>query len=97
MKLSAMKQAVVGALEDIKARDIKVYDVKHLTPLFDCVVIASADSTRQTKALANNVQLKLKQCGATVYGLEGEQSGLGADRFGGYRGARDAAGGARIL
>jgi ribosome-associated protein len=76
MKLSAMKQAVVGALEDIKARDIKVYDVKHLTPLFDCVVIASADSTRQTKALANNVQLKLKQCGATVYGLEGEQSGL---------------------
>ncbi len=70
-----MKQAVVSALEDIKARDIVVLDVGRMTSLFDCMVIASADSSRQAKALANNVQEKLKALGATVYGVEGEQAG----------------------
>ena len=61
MKLSSMKQAVVAALEDIKARDIVVLDVRHLTSLFDCMIIASAESTRQTRALANRVQAQSKQ------------------------------------
>jgi ribosome-associated protein len=75
MKLSSMKQAVVAALEDIKARDIVVLDVRHLTSLFDCMIIASAESTRQTRALANRVQEKLKELGADVSGVEGKQSG----------------------
>lgn len=70
-----MKQAVVSALEDIKARDIVVLDVGHMTALFDCMIIASADSSRQAKALANNVQDKVKALGATVYGVEGEGAG----------------------
>lgn len=75
MNLANMKRAVVSALEDIKAREITVLDVAHLTSLFECMIIASAESTRQTRALANNVQEKLKQAGATVYGVEGEQVG----------------------
>lgn len=70
-----MEKAVVAALEDIKARDIVVLKVGHLSPLFERIVIASADSTRQVKALADNVRDKLKALGATVISVEGEDSG----------------------
>ena len=70
-----MEKAVVAALEDIKARDIVVLKVAHLSPLFERIVIASADSTRQVKALADNVREKLKTFGATVISTEGEESG----------------------
>lgn len=75
MELEAMKKAVVDALEDIKARDIMVLDVAKMTSMTDCMIIASADSNRQTRALANNVVVKLKELGAHVQGVEGEENG----------------------
>ena len=75
MRLDKLVKTAVDALDDIKGRDIKVLDVKKLTSLFDKIVIASADSTRQAKAMANNVQEKVKQQGSRVYGIEGEQNG----------------------
>lgn len=75
MKSDKLRKAVVAALEDIKAEDIEILDVSKLTSLFDTMIIASADSTRQVKALANNVQVKIKESGGEVYGVEGEQSG----------------------
>ena len=75
MDIRKLQKAVVTALEDIKARDIEVYDVKHLTSLFDRVVIATGDSARQTKALARNVQDNARKIGARVYGLEGDDTG----------------------
>ncbi len=68
-------QAVVAALEDIKANDIKVLDTSKLSPLFERMVIASAQSTRQTKALADHVIEQLKLRGEKVYGIEGADSG----------------------
>jgi ribosome-associated protein len=70
-----MQKLVVAALEDIKARDIEVLNVTRLTSMFDRVVIASADSTRQVKSLARNVQNKLREAGAGVIGVEGEETG----------------------
>ena len=75
MRLDKLVKTAVDALDDIKARDIAVLDVRKLTSLFDKIVIASADSTRQAKALSNNVQEKVKAAGARVYGVEGEQVG----------------------
>ena len=74
MRLDKLVKTAVDALDDIKGRDIAVLDVRKLTSLFDKIVIASADSTRQAKALANNVQEKVKAAGAKVYGVEGEQA-----------------------
>ncbi|MDD4929417.1 MAG: ribosome silencing factor [Gallionella sp.] len=68
-------KAVIAALEDIKATDITVIDTSKLSSLFDRMIIASANSTRQTKALADNVAVKLKELGEEVYGREGEESG----------------------
>ncbi|HEX7435302.1 MAG TPA: ribosome silencing factor [Caldimonas sp.] len=75
MDIRKMEKAVVAALEDIKARDIVVLKVAHLSPLFERMIIASADSTRRVKALADNVQEKLKALGEQVLSVEGEQNG----------------------
>jgi ribosome-associated protein len=75
MRVDKMVSATVAALEDIKGHDIVVLDVRRMTVLFDKVIIVTGDSTRQNKALANNVQEKLKALGATVNGVEGADSG----------------------
>jgi ribosome-associated protein len=65
----------IAALEDIKGKEITVLDVGHLTSMFDKMIVASGDSTRQVKSLADNVQKKLKEAGAEIIGIEGEQVG----------------------
>lgn len=63
------------ALEDIKGKDITVIDVSHLTSLFERMIIASGDSTRQVKSLADHVHERLKAAGATIIGMEGAAVG----------------------
>jgi ribosome-associated protein len=75
MRLDKLVKATIAALEDIKGRDIVVLDVRKMTSLFDKMVIATADSSRQASSLARNVQEKLKALGATIQGVEGEQAG----------------------
>lgn len=75
MEIPQLQQIVVSALEDIKAKDIQVIDTTPLTSLFDRIVIASGDSNRQTRALARNVQDKVKEAGGEVVSVEGEGSG----------------------
>ncbi|MCL2308787.1 MAG: ribosome silencing factor [Proteobacteria bacterium] len=70
-----LEKVAVAALEDIKAQDIVALDVRKLTTLYDTLVIASAASVRQTKALAQHVRDKLKEAGATIVGVEGEEGG----------------------
>ena len=67
-------ETAVAALEDIKAHDIAVLDVRKLTSLYDTLIIASADSNRQVKALAQHVRDKLKEAGASIIGVEGEET-----------------------
>lgn len=74
MDIRKKQRAVVDALEDIKGRDIVVYNVERLSPIFERVVIASGDSTRQVKALADHVARTLKTLGASVKGVEGQGS-----------------------
>jgi ribosome-associated protein len=75
MHLDKLQEVAVAALEDIKARDIEVIDVRPQTSLYDTMVVASADSNRQVKALANLVREKLKEAGAPILGVEGESVG----------------------
>jgi ribosome-associated protein len=75
MRLNKLQKTAVTALEDIKARDITVLDVRKLTSLYDTLIVASAESNRQVKALARHVRDKLSQAGATIIGVEGEEAG----------------------
>lgn len=71
----AKKKLVLSALEDIKAHDIQAIDVRKVTSIFDWIIVASADSARQTKALARHVLERLKEAGSAIVGTEGEESG----------------------
>jgi ribosome-associated protein len=75
MRHDKITKTAVSALEDIKARDILVLDVRKLTAIVDTLVIASAESARQAKALAHHVRDKLKEAGADIIGVEGEDGG----------------------
>jgi ribosome-associated protein len=75
MDIRKKQRAVVGALEDVKGRDIVVFNVAKLSPFFERVVIASGDSSRQVKALADHVQDKLRALGERVHGVEGQAGG----------------------
>ena len=73
--LQKMLEIAVSALEDVKAKDIAVLETQEKTPLFARMIIASGDSTRQVKALANNVSVDLKAAGFELLSSEGENSG----------------------
>ncbi|HET7672774.1 MAG TPA: ribosome silencing factor [Burkholderiales bacterium] len=75
MDIRKKQRVVVEALEDIKGKDILVYNTARMPSMFERVEIASGDSTRQVKALADSVQEKIRENGARVYGVEGEKSG----------------------
>jgi ribosome-associated protein len=75
MNIRKLQKITVDALEDIKAKDIEILNTSKLTSMFDRMIVASADSTRQVKALAMNVVEKVKEAGGEVYGLEGEDNG----------------------
>jgi ribosome-associated protein len=70
-----LQKTVVAALEDIKARDIEVFDVTHITAMFDRVIVATAESGRQLAALARNVQARALAEGWRTSRIEGENSG----------------------
>jgi ribosome-associated protein len=74
MDAEHVTRIAVDALEEIKAKDITVIDVRHLTALFDRMVIASGDSSRQVKALADNVHERLKEAGVDIIGSEGQKA-----------------------
>ncbi|MEQ5841642.1 ribosome silencing factor [Paraburkholderia acidicola] len=75
MDIRKLQRAIVDALEDVKAQDIRVFNTTHLTSLFDRVIVASGTSNRQTKALASNVRDKVKEAGGEVISTEGEDIG----------------------
>lgn len=75
MNLNQLIKIIISALEDIKANDIEILDVTKRATIFDRMIIASAVSTRQARAIANNVNDKVKESGGTSYGTEGEGSG----------------------
>jgi ribosome-associated protein len=75
MRLDKITRAAVDALEDVKARDVVVFDVKKMTAYFDKVIVATGDSNRHCRALASRVQEQVKAAGGKIFGVEGEKTG----------------------
>jgi len=72
---AALIETIVAALEDIKGQDIAVLEVTELTDVTDYLVVASGNSTRQVKSLAENVIEECKGRGYRPLGTEGLDSG----------------------
>jgi ribosome-associated protein len=73
--LDVMKAAVIDALEDIKGFDITAMDVRKLTNMTSYMIVCSATSSRQAKAIGDNVREKMKEKGYEIRGTEGEKEG----------------------
>jgi len=73
MQTDELLAITLAALEDMKAIDIKVIDVREQTSITDVMVVASGSSTRHVKAIADNVALDAKKHGVPALGVEGDK------------------------
>ncbi|HKM14978.1 MAG TPA: ribosome silencing factor [Marinospirillum sp.] len=75
MHVDELKKLVINALEDLKAQNLVILDVKGTTSVTDYMIIASGTSSRQVMALARNVQDLTKEHNLKLLGIEGLDSG----------------------
>lgn len=73
MSLDKLKNTIVDALDELKAIDVKIMDVRDMTSFTDLMIVASGNSTRQVKALSEKVVEKCKQAGVRPLGVEGQR------------------------
>lgn len=66
-------ELVVQTLDDLKAKDITIITVGHLTEIAERMVIANATSKRHVKALADKLGATTKQAGLAPLGREGDK------------------------
>ncbi len=72
---AALKSVILGALDDMKALEVKVLDVRGLTDIADFMVIASGTSDRHVRSVAQRVVEKTKEAGYRPHGCEGLNDG----------------------
>ena len=74
-RVSPLQLAVTTALDDMKAVNVRVLDVRELTDVFDAMVIASGNSDRHVRSIAERVVEKAKAAGFRPLGTEGARDG----------------------
>jgi ribosome-associated protein len=74
-RVSPLQLAVTSALDDMKAANVRVLDVRGLTEIFDTMVIASGNSDRHVRSIAERVVEKAKAAGVRPLGTEGQRDG----------------------
>lgn len=75
MRPKTLARLAIAALEDLKATDIVLMDVRKRTSVADYMVVASGRSARQVQAMAENVVEKAREKGVQALGVEGQRAG----------------------
>ena len=68
-------KVVESALEELKAVNVRILDVRKLTDVADVLVIASGNSDRHVRSIADRVVADAKKAGFRPVGVEGERDG----------------------
>ncbi|MHB8447542.1 MAG: ribosome silencing factor [Rudaea sp.] len=68
-----LRQQVLAALDELKAKDVHEIDVRGKTSIADVLIIASGTSTRHVKSLADEVVKFVKKAGMMPLGVEGQR------------------------
>ena len=66
---------VIESLEDHKAKDIHIIDVRDRTSITDCMIICTGNTKRHVLALAENIVIDSKKSGNQPLGVEGADVG----------------------
>jgi ribosome-associated protein len=66
---------IATAADDKKARNIVILDIISISPVTDYFIICSAASDTQTKAIADNIEEKMKEKGVILLHKEGYKEG----------------------
>src|SRR2546429_3659220 len=74
-RASPLQNLVTAALDDMKAANVRVLDVRGLTDIVDTMVIASGNSDRHVRSIAERVVEKAKAAGFRPLGTEGARDG----------------------
>ena len=69
-ELKKMSDLVVSCMQDKKARDILILDVRELTSLTDYFILCTSESTPQTKAITNHIYKNMRKDGWRPNNLE---------------------------
>lgn len=72
---ATLQATVLNALEDMKAREVVVLDVRGVTSITDSMIIASGTSDRHVRSVAESVVEKSKEAGHRPMGVEGLKEG----------------------
>ena len=72
---SPLEGIVAAALDDMKAVNVKTMDVRGLTDIADLLVVASGNSDRHVRSIADRVIEKAKEAGFRPLGVEGAREG----------------------
>jgi ribosome-associated protein len=72
---AALVKLVAAALDDMKAANVKIIDVRKATDVADCMIIASGTSDRHVRSIAERVVERTRSGGFRPMGLEGERDG----------------------
>ncbi len=75
MSIDETKQLAIDAVEDLKAGDITVLDVKDKTTVTDWIIVVTGSSSRHVKSIANNVAAEARKAGNPPLGVEGSDEG----------------------
>jgi len=75
MNLEELQKLVIDSIEDMKAIDIRIIDVRDKSTVTDLMVIVTGSSNRHVKSIAGNVITKAKEHGLPPLGYEGEDAG----------------------
>jgi len=71
----ALTEIAIAALDDMKAVNVKVLDVRKLTDVTDTMIVATGTSDRHVKSIAGRLVERCQQAGHRPYGIEGEREG----------------------
>ncbi len=71
----ALSKQIAAVLDDRKASDVVIFDIRGKASYADYIVVASAESDRQVNALAEAVDEKLRPLGHRPISTEGEDTG----------------------
>lgn len=66
---------IAKTCSDKKGFDIKVLDLKKLTPIADYFIIVSGNSTTQVTSISDEIEEKMEKAGYNLLGKEGYRSG----------------------